>query len=307
MSPDVAASIKARLLNRAKSAEEDFQFYLVRYTCERFLYRLGISPYRERCILKGAGLLALWMPDPYRGTRDLDFLTYGANDENSIREIMSTICTIKCPEDGLIFDLDTLEVTPIRADEAYEGHRIRLTAYLGKARIRFQVDFGFGDAVTPAPEEYDFPTLLPIVPAPHIRAYRREVSIAEKFQAMVNLGRRNSRMKDFHDVWALSSAFEFEGPVLRRAVEACFERRETKWTDVPPDALSAQFYELVELRATWANYISGGAFLVSPPISFETIGERLCTFLGPIRASIVENTPFEMSWSPGGPWNMTGE
>ena len=302
MSPDVTASIKARLLNQAKQAEVEFQLYLVRYARERFLYRLGVSRHRERCCLKGAGLLTLWMPDPYRGTRDLDFLASGPNDEASVRELVSTVCAVACPEDGLSFDLDTIEVTLIRAEEEYEGRRARVTARLGKARIRFQVDFGFGRAVTPTPEERDYPTLLPDVPAPRIRAYRREVSIAEKFQAMVSLGRRNSRMKDFHDVWALSSVFAFEGPVLGEAVASCFDQRETRWPDEPPDVLCSAFYEDSELRATWASYIGSGAFVKSPPTAFGMVGDRVRAFLGPVRESIVANTPLQAHWPVGGPW-----
>ena len=80
MSPNVPASIKARLLNKAKVKGEEFELFLVRYACERFLYRLGASLLRERCVLKGAGLLTLWMNDPYRATRDLDLLAFGSND-----------------------------------------------------------------------------------------------------------------------------------------------------------------------------------------------------------------------------------
>ena len=63
MSPDVSASIRARLLNRARSVGIEFQLYLVRYACERLLYRLGQSEVRNKLILKGGTLLALWMPD----------------------------------------------------------------------------------------------------------------------------------------------------------------------------------------------------------------------------------------------------
>ena len=69
------------------------------------------------------------------------------------------------------------------------------------------MDFGIGDAVVPEPDEVRLPTLIDGVPAPRIRAYPRVVAVAEKVEAMVALGRRNSRMKDFHDVWDLSEAF----------------------------------------------------------------------------------------------------
>lgn len=74
MRPNVAASIRGRLLNRARGEDTNFQFLLDRYACERFLYRLGQSDLRDRFILKGASLLAVWMDEPYRSTRDLTCL-----------------------------------------------------------------------------------------------------------------------------------------------------------------------------------------------------------------------------------------
>lgn len=302
MSSDVAASIMARLLNRAKSEEVEFQLYLVRYACERFLYRLGASEQRTRCVLKGAGLLSLWLSEPYRMTRDLDFLASGASDAESIAALVRTICAVECEEDGIVFDQDSLAVFPIRNAEEYHGQRVRMTALLGKSRIRFQADFGFGDAVIPPPEEREHPTLLPSLPAPHIRVYRREVSIAEKFDAMLQLGRRNSRMKDFHDVWALSSAFAFEGPVLREAVVACLTRRGTPWTEEEPDVLRSAFYSGDALRRRWSEYLGSGTFLTSAPVLFDAIGERIRAFYVPLRIHVVAGESFEMTWPPGGPW-----
>lgn len=302
MSPNVPASIHARLLNKAKQKGGDFNVFLVRYVCERFLYRLGASALRDRLVLKGAGLLSVWMDDPYRATRDIDLLAFGANDEATMRKAVEAICAVPCPADGLRFDLASLEITPIRAHEEYVGQRAILWAYLGKAKIRVQIDVGFGDAVQPAPQEEHYPTLLDGLPAPRLRAYPRAVSVAEKFEAMVNLGRRNSRMKDFHDIWALSSEFSFEGPALRTAVSACFERRGRIWTPEAPDALRPAFYSDDNLRRQWAAYLRAGAFRTPPPENFEPVGERVAALLGPVRESILAGDPFEMHWDAGGPW-----
>ena len=124
------------------------------------------------------------------------------DDEASIRAVIETICAVACPEDGLTFDLGSLDLSPIRAEDEYQGQRVVMRAYLGKARIRLQIDFGFGDAVTPGPEDAVYPTLLDTLPAPRLRTYPQVVTVAEKFEAMVQLGLRNSRMKDFHDIWA---------------------------------------------------------------------------------------------------------
>jgi hypothetical protein len=302
MNPNIAASIKARLLTSAHEHDEEFELFLVRYACERFLYRLGASPLRERCMLKGARLLSLWMDDPYRPTRDIDLLASGKSDERSIREIMESICRVPCPQDGLVFDVDSLDVSPIRAEQEYPGQRAVMNVLLGKARIRLQVDFGFGDAVTPGPEEAGFPTLLAGLPAPSVRTYPRVVTVAEKFEAMVRLGRRNSRMKDFHDVWALPRTFAFAGADLRAALVGCFERRGTPWTPEVPDALTPAFYRDADLQTRWQSYLRAGGFRTAPPSGFEEIGEGILGFLRPVRDRILSGEPMDMAWSPGGPW-----
>ena len=302
MTPDVAASVRARLLRKAKERGEEFELFLVRYAVESFLYRLGASPWRVRCVLKGAALLTLWMEDPYRSSRDVDLLATGPGDEAGIRALVTEVCALPCPEDGLRFDVDTLAVAPIHDDDGTGGQRAVLIAYLGKARMRVQIDCGFGDAVSPAPEESEYPTLLDTLPAPAVRTYPRVVSIAEKFDAMVTLGRRNSRMKDFHDVWALSGAFSFRGAILREAIDTCFARRGTRWTAEIPDSLTPSFYQDDALRARWSAYLRTGALRVVPPARFEEIGERVREFLLPVRESIVGDARFEVSWAPGGPW-----
>ncbi len=302
MSPNIAASVKGRLLNRAKALGEEFERTLARFASERTLYRLGMSSARDRCILKGAGLLAVWLPDPYRATRDIDLLALGSSDEAGIRNILEEICAVPCPEDGLRFSLDDLRIDPIRAEEEYSGTRARFSAYLGTAHIRVQVDFGFGDALATGPVSVEYPTLLAELPAPRLRAYPREAAVAEKFEAMVKLDIRNSRMKDFHDIWALARAFSFDGANLQSAIDECFTRRRTALTDEIPRALSSAFYEDAGLRGRWTAYLQSGDLITPPLAQFESIGELVIRFLAPVRRSIVLKEPFPAQWPPGGPW-----
>ncbi|PIV72399.1 MAG: nucleotidyl transferase AbiEii/AbiGii toxin family protein, partial [Rhodocyclales bacterium CG17_big_fil_post_rev_8_21_14_2_50_68_7] len=188
------------------------------------------------------------------------------------------------------------------AEEEYAGKRARFRAFLGQARIAVQLDLGVGDAIAIAPEEITYPTMLSSLPAPRLRAYPREQTVAEKFEAMVKLDTQNSRMKDFHDVWALAGAFEFDGAALQQAVVACFERRRTPWTDETPRALTSAFYGMPQLAARWEHYLAAGTVLVPPPAQFEDIGERITSFLGPVRDSIVAAELFAQISPPGGPW-----
>lgn len=237
-------------------------------------------------------------------TRDVDVLGSGATDDPAIRSLIAEICAVECPEDALRFDLSELVVEPIRAQEAYSGKRARFRAFLGNARIAVQVDIGFGDALTADPEEIEYPTMLDTLPPPRLRGYLRETTVAEKFEAMVKLETRNSRMKDFHDVWALAGELAFDGAKLQSAIVACFERRATPWTPAAPRALTSAFYQVPELATRWRHYVAAGSVVVPPPAQFDAIGERIIDFLDPVRSSIVEGSTFDFDWSPGGPWTV---
>jgi hypothetical protein len=306
MSPDIAASVRARLLNQAHAQGEEFERTLVRFAAERWLFRLGASSARDRCVLKGAALLTVWLPDPHRATRDIDLLAFGRVDDAAIRSLIAEVCAVSCPEDGVVYDLAELSTEPIRAEEEYVGVRARFWAQLGKARIRMQIDFGVGDALTSDAEEIQYPVLLARLTPARVRAYPRGASVAEKFEAMVKLDRANSRMKDFHDIFALSGAFPFDGPALRDAIVACFARRGTPWTPERPLALTSAFYQDEDVQRRWQFYLSGGGILIPPPAAFEEIGERIIRFLGPVRDSIAAAESFENDWTPEGDWSHRG-
>lgn len=303
MSSDPSASVRARLLNRAKASGEEFERTLTRFAAERLLFRLGACSARDRCVLKGASLLSVWLANPYRTTRDVDVLASGPSDDEAVRALVAQICAVPCPEDALRFDLSELIVETIRADEEYSGKRARFRAWLGNARIGVQLDIGFGDAVAATLEEIAYPTLLPALPPPRLLAYPRETAVAEKFEAMIKLGTRNSRMKDFHDIWALAGAFAFDGATLQRAVAACFSRRATPWTIEGPPVLTPAFYEIPEIGTRWRNYRVAGGILHPPPERFAFVGERIIDFLGPVRRSIIGGRSWESKWSPAGPWS----
>jgi len=238
-SNNVGASVRQRLLNLAHARGQPMELLLTRYALERLLYRLSVSPHRERFVLKGAMLLATWFDEPHRATRDVDLLGFGDAAEDALVDTFREIMAVEV-DDGVSFDLKGLRIEAIREELEYGGSRIRTTAALAGARIPITVDIGFGDAVEPGVEDIDLPVLLDM-PSPHLRAYPPETVIAEKFHAMVVLGRANSRMKDYYDVWMLTGAFEIEPERLRRAIAATFARRGTAIPVEVPDGLIDAF------------------------------------------------------------------
>jgi len=236
---NVGASVRQRLLNLAHARGQPMELLLTRYALERLLYRLSLSPHRERFVLKGAMLLTVWFDEPHRATRDVDLLGFGDAADEALLATFRDIMAVEL-DDGVSFDLMGLRIEAIREQVEYGGSRLRTTAALAGARIPITVDIGFGDAVEPGAPDIDLPVLLDM-PSPHLRAYPPETVIAEKFHAMVVLGRANSRMKDYYDVWMLTSAFEIEPERLHRAVVATFSRRGTVIPTVVPDGLSDAF------------------------------------------------------------------
>ena len=210
---NLAASVAARLLNRAKQSGDDYQTLLTGYCFERFLYRLGTSSVRDRFVLKGAMLLRVWSDQPYRATRDLDLLHLGDGSFDAIRDDIRTICVTPVEPDAVAFDADAVRIETIRAEDEYAGTRATLPARCGTARLTLQIDMGFGDSVWPTPRLSAYPALLDL-PAPEVLVYPREAVVAEKLEAMVVLGDRNSRIKDFFDLHYLASRFEFDRATL---------------------------------------------------------------------------------------------
>ena len=237
---NVSASVRQRLLNRAREGGEDFNFLLTRYANERLLYRLAASRYRDQFVLKGAVLFELWTATAHRATRDVDLLGYGKPAVAPVQDVFRDLCTMQVPPDGVRFLASSVRAAPIRERQAEIGIRVRLTADLDGARIILQVVVGFGDIVTPRVVDTEFPTILDF-PAPQIRTYPREAVVAEKFEAMVRLGMANTRMKDFYDLWVMASSFAFFGNSLADTLAATFGSRGTPLPIDLPIALRSEF------------------------------------------------------------------
>jgi predicted nucleotidyltransferase component of viral defense system len=295
-----AASVRARLLILAQEKGEDYQRVLGRYAIERFLYRLGRSPYRDKFAIKGATLFTLWTGQTHRPTKDLDMLGQGSSAVADVESTIRTICEMKV-DDGLVFHGNSIKGEKIKEEDEYEGVRVKFSAILAGAQIPMQIDIGFGDAVHPEPQLESFPVLL-AMSEPVIRAYPREASIAEKFQAMVALDIRNSRMKDFYDIWFMASTWTFEMASLRRSILASFQRRGTDLPENAPFALTDEFLDDSQKKQQWNAFISRVGPRNSAP-SFSEVGELLRRFLLPCLQSSPNDTA--RFWTPSLGWSET--
>jgi predicted nucleotidyltransferase component of viral defense system len=295
-----SASVRARLTNRAKARDEDVQLVLLRYAIERLLYRLSRSEYADRFVLKGAMLFSLWADVPYRATRDLDLLGYGDSAAEGLMEIFKAICGVGVEPDGVEFLAETIRTEQARENDEYQVVRVILEARIAEARLRLQIDIGFGDVVVPQVQEIEYPGLLDL-PTPRLRAYPRETVVAEKFQAMVHFAALTSRMKDFYDLWALATMFGFEGPVLAEAIRATFERRRTSLPAAIPGSLSSEFAESRTNQSRWRGFLGRTAIAMAPE-PFPAVLAKIEEFVMPPTRSVAKGDSFASAWPPGGPW-----
>ena len=277
MSTNLAASIHARLLNRAKQRQEDFNLTLTRYAVERFLYRLSWMPAGKNYCLKGALLFDLWFDVPHRPTRDADLPGFGSRDVDVLADTLREACAIQ-DEDGMAFDATTLTIEEIREEASYGGLRARLVGSLGKARSTVQLDIGYGDAVTPAPTEETYPAMLEGMPSPRLKVYPRATVAAEKLEAIVSLGMANSRMKDYFDLRALAREGALDSILLGEAIAATCKRRGTPIPELLPLGLSDEFYQNATKQTQWKGFIARNK-LVS--MGLKEVVEEVRDFLAP--------------------------
>lgn len=254
MTKNIGESVRSRLKNIAVKEGSDFNAVLTRYGLERLLYRIGESEHSKQFLLKGALLFNLWYDMPHRPTKDIDLLGFGDNDLAYIKQTFSEICRISA-DDGISFLTESVTVDTIKKDGDYTGARVELFGELAKAKIKIQIDIGYGDAVTPGPIDAHYPVLLSDLPAPKIRTYPIYTVIAEKLHAIAFLGMANSRLKDYLDLYVLLSKEQLDNQVLAKAIQATFTRRGMDLPEALPIGLTDEFANDSSRESMWKAFL----------------------------------------------------
>ena len=222
-------------------------------------------------------MLRAWQSPQARSTMDIDLLGLTSNNPDNITECIKDILSVKVEEDGLDFDVTSIQAETITEAADYQGIRIRFIGTLDSARVNMQIDVGFGDVVFPASETLELPTILDY-PAPILMCYSKESVIAEKFEAMLKLGELNSRMKDFYDIHLLSNNFEFDSAQLAEAIRRTLGNRETS---IPATivAFSSEFAD--DKQSQWTAFLNR-INDSNTPKDFSKITSSLREFLTPV-------------------------
>lgn len=298
---NIAASVRARLENLSRELKVEFQLLLSEFAIERWLFRLGVSRYAEDFVLKGAMLFKLWSDERHRATWDLDLRGLGPGGVAQVVAVVREVSAIR-EEDGIAFELDSIDGEEIRSADEYAGVRVRFAARLAEARIPMQIDVGFADAIVPSAVPSTYPTLLGHG-APKILAYPREAVVAEKLEAMISLGVTNSRMKDFYDVFVLASTFTFQGRTLAHAIRSTFERRGTAFPVEEPLVLKREFLAAPERQTQWRAFLRRSRLGVLPDA--EELADALARFLISPLTAAARDEDFLAVWPAGGPWSKS--
>ena len=297
---NIPASILARLRNQSDEMNRPFAEVLQYYAMERFLYRLSKTRYADKFILKGGLLFYVWNISLRRPTRDIDFRGYVAGDSKTLSKIIHEVIEVAAPEDGLVFNSQSISVEETQIDADYQGIRVKVTALLERSRILVQIDIGFSDELASMAETVEYPNILPDLEQVHMMGYPKEAVVAEKFHAMIRHGDLNSRMKDYYDIWLLSQAFEFESQALRKAIETTFKNRATDLPVERPESLSAEFASTNSTR--WNNFLEKMNIETTESADFANVMERVWEFIEyPLRASVSQK-PSSRTWTPPKGW-----
>lgn len=272
---NIVSSIKARLKNKADSLSLLYNFILTRYAIERFLYKISVSKWRDKFILKGGMLFVLWTDGiGYRPTMDSDFLWSGDPTKEELLDVFMRICDASLDTgSGLRFDSKTVAGMEIRNKSGFGGTRITLTAFLGNSRIPLQFDIGIGDVVTPPAEMSEFPTLLKL-PPPVLQTYPMSTVIAEKVETMVVNGMVNSRMKDFYDLYILTTRFSQNTHTVVAAIQNTFVRRGTQLPSGEEECFSIAFQTSPQKQIQWNSFLRKNRLTDAPEI-FQDVAKHL--------------------------------
>jgi len=275
-----STSIRACLLKLSQNEGLVFQQVVTRYLHERLLYRLSLSEYKYKFILKGGNLLYALEGLHVRPTVDIDILAKNIeNDKEILKKIFTDICNIHYDNDCVYFDTSNIVVSDIAEEKKYSGIRLLIKAQFNTIKQYLQVDIGFGDIVFPAPIIISYPTLLNELSPPDIMAYSIETLIAEKFHAMTQLGLFNSRYKDFYDVYKLFLQNEINEQALTEAIKVTFRQRETKFSTNHP-LFSDVFAKDPDRNLQWHYFLK--KIKHSETLTFETVMSLIKSKLQPI-------------------------
>ena len=289
---DIAASVLAKLKNKAKASGISYQQCLQLFFQEEFLRKLAASKYKDNLILKGGLFIYTLTNFESRATVDVDFLLRGiSNDMQRMDEIIAEILAVPTGNDFITFTAIPME--PIAVHRKYHGVSTQITGYIKNVRVPFNVDVGVGDVIVPNAKPRTIKTQLPDFDAPEIMTYSLESTIAEKLDAILQRFELTGRMKDFYDIYYLSQAFDFDGLKLQTAITETLQNRGTEY-DADSFKRIKALADDADMQKKWRYFLRT---LRNPEIPFAEVMDGIAAFLEPVWSAFVKENEFQNQWS----------
>lgn len=289
---DVAASVLAKLKNKAKASGVSYQQCLQLFFQEEFLRKLASSRYANNFVLKGGLFIYTLTNFESRATVDVDFLMRGLNNDLAqMDDIIKEILAVNTGNDFVSFKAKKAE--PITEQRKYHGVSTQITGYIKNVRVPFNVDIGVGDIIVPNAERRKIQTQLDGYEKPEILTYSLESTIAEKLDAILQRFELTGRMKDFYDIYYLSRTFDFDGLKLQTAIRKTLQNRGTSY-ERNSFARITSLVEDADMQVKWRYFLRS---LGNPNIDFQTVIRGIQSLLEPVWNAFWEETDFQMKWS----------
>ena len=289
---DMAASVLARLKNKAAESGRSYQLCLQLFCQEEFLRRLEKSKYAENLVLKG-GLFIYSLTDfDSRVTVDVDFLLRKIpNTPEQLKAILEEIIAVETGNDFVVFEVK--DVAPIAVAKKYAGIGASVVARIKNTKTPFSIDFGVGDVIVPKQEKRKIPTQLSDFDAPTVNTYSVETTIAEKIDAILSLMEFSSRMKDYYDIYYIANKFDFDGKVLTEALKKTFANREHGFT-VEQFEQVIGFADDDTMQKKWKAFVRK---IDAKTDDYSTVLKTIKAFLAEPFIAAVENKNFTAKWT----------
>jgi predicted nucleotidyltransferase component of viral defense system len=296
---DVGASVLARLKNKARSTGKPFSLYLQLFCQEEFLRRVSMSKYASNLVLKGGMFIYTLTHFESRSTVDIDFLLRQLpNNVEEIQKIIDEIIAVDTGNDFIVLTSKGFET--ISPQRKYNGISFQLTGQIKNTRTPFNVDMGVGDIIIPSPQKRTIPTQLDDFAAPLVMTYSLESTVAEKFDALLQRLELTSRMKDFYDIYYLSSVFDFDGRKLQQAVYETLTNRGTPYEKDSLDKVIALSKD-PDIQTRWRQYLKRTKL---PELTLEQVLDGIDAFLRPVWEAIISEDLLSTMWSAdSGMWH----
>ncbi len=284
-------SVLQKLKNQSRKKKLSYQLILQLFCQEEFLRRLSQSPYSNNLILKGGLFLFAFNNLEGRPTMDIDFLGKDiSNDQNEMKAIVEEIISVESVYSYIRFEIKSVE--NIAEQKAYHGVRLKLVAIIMNTKTPFDIDIGVGDVVVPNIKSINIPTQLEDFDVPLVKSYTLESTIAEKLEAMFSRMEATSRMKDYYDIFYLSTKYDFEGSILTRAIEQTFRNRETL-CDIKSVERISVMYQNKDVLQRWNAFSSK---VLGLDLKFEEVIKVIIAFVNEPILSIERGTVFTKVW-----------